>query len=121
MLRTVQQCLLEADTEKVLAAYHEALPINYEMIENKELTLRKIQERSDKRIAEFIEYMTTIPLATERTPAAFFAVPEIAEDSSYIKEMQKTVDKGSFKCLRKIQLTIFGRTLKYNTFSILAI
>lgn len=54
------------------------------MIENKDLTLREIQERSDKRITEFIEYMRTIPLATEKTPAVFFAVPEIAEDSSYV-------------------------------------
>ena len=38
MFKTVQQCLLEADTKEVLAAYHEALPVNYEMIENKDLT-----------------------------------------------------------------------------------
>ena len=84
MFKTVQQCLLEADTKEVLAAYHEALPVNYEMIENKDLTLREIQERSDKRITEFIEYMRTIPLATEKTPAVFFAVPEISEDHDYI-------------------------------------
>lgn len=84
MFKTVQQCLLESDTKEVLAAYHEALPINYEMIENKDLTLRGIQERSDKRITEFIEYMRTIPLATEKTPAVFFAVPEISEDHDYI-------------------------------------
>lgn len=84
MFKTVQQCLLEADAKEVLAAYHEALPINYEMIENKDLTLREIRERSDKRITEFIEYMRTIPLATERESAVFFAVPELTEDSSYV-------------------------------------
>ena len=84
MFKTVQQCLLEADTKEVLAAYHEALPINYEMIENKDLTLREIRERSDKRITEFIEYMRTITPDTERKPAVFFAVPELTEDSSFV-------------------------------------
>ena len=84
MFKTVQQCLLETDTKEVLAAYHEALPINYEMIENKDLTLREIRERSDKRITEFIEYMRTITPDTERKPAVFFAVPELTEDSSYV-------------------------------------
>ena len=84
MFGTVQQYLQEADTKALVAAYREAAPISYEMIENKELTLREIQERSDKRITEFIEYMRTIPLATEKTPAVFFAVPEISEDHDYI-------------------------------------
>lgn len=84
MFGTVQQYLQEADTKALVAAYREAAPISYEMIENKDLTLREIQERSDKRITEFIEYMRTIPLATEKTPAVFFAVPEISEDHDYI-------------------------------------
>ena len=54
------------------------------MIGNKDLTLREIQERSDKRITEFIEYMRTITPDTERKPAVFFAVPELTEDSSFV-------------------------------------
>lgn len=97
MFGTVQQYLQEADTKALVAAYREAAPISYEMIENKDLTLREIQERSDKRITEFIEYMRTIPLATEKTPAVFFAVPEISEDHDYIDTGVAMCEMEDFK------------------------
>lgn len=37
MLETVHQCLLEIDTRKIVDAYLADRPIDYEMIENKDL------------------------------------------------------------------------------------
>ena len=79
MLKTVHQCLLETDTRIIVDAYLAARPIDYEMIENKDLTLREIKERVDRRTEQFVEHMRTIEPDIEQKPAVFFAVPKLID------------------------------------------
>ena len=60
-------------------------PIDYEMIENKDITLREIKERVDRHTEHFVEHMRTIEPDIEQKPAVFFAVPELIFSGSLTK------------------------------------